>query len=834
MASFNTARDQVRPIPVPPPIDVPPPDFTVAKSITAVSGFGKLMAAELEDSKKQGVMTDLEAQLNQVAADVGNVNAINPDSYDISQVESTTGDIITRVTGIDPSGEMGPLSERMNRLLLARKQSKIKWATADLEAEVVLREAISKSPLYADDFRKVARDTLGLNISGKTAERLLHSGEDPKAKVEKSVEQKAYEAVQQNALEWGVSFPQAQKIMYATGSTAYNSAIAATEAKTLFSAGQTLGTLAEEQFVGSAQTALFGIGKDFNNTGVFMAPDMVEAKVQNIYQTSLKDYNAKVSSAGITDLALINQGRTNLASQRDSLLAMVKNKSMLSLLTNENAITGQAFTKEARLLFPDLALLAAISPNSVDMLSKFLSASRGTEQGALFNKKLDPGGYRLWEQLHNLTPESIQKIILDIQRGTVPTDISVTDPDAAHDTQAINDASIEHAVKTGDSGILDASVKTGINNLNTPHHTLSQLLQLGAPAYNNASPETKALVKRTYVGDVKIVTDSIAGDLQRTPGATVRWNAPAKKLEIVLGADAVPVATSFGVSGRMGVGDSDRMRRASAEQTAEAQFEYFNTTLAGYASSPLWGPDLVDTDIGVWGSGIANYINAQLMDESAPIVNKGMAPTAQDLVDSNKVYLDAATGEVFQYNALGKKVSLQGQDLTNNAPASEDAPWATLQGIPNSAAIIVPDYADPQVQSVVKKANELGLDSRLAVAIPDQETNGQWNQAISSAGAQGLFQLTDIAVEELSMNGIIVDPTTREGNITGGIEYMKMMLDEFDGDLTLALAAYNAGPSAVRKAGSLVPNFPETMSYVKQVLARLGIQADPSKFKGEV
>jgi soluble lytic murein transglycosylase-like protein len=88
-------------------------------------------------------------------------------------------------------------------------------------------------------------------------------------------------------------------------------------------------------------------------------------------------------------------------------------------------------------------------------------------------------------------------------------------------------------------------------------------------------------------------------------------------------------------------------------------------------------------------------------------------------------------------------------------------------------------------------------------------------QARSPAGAIGAMQLMPATAAELGVN-----PDDADGNVRGGAAYLRRMLDTFDGDLELALAAYNAGPAAVRRAGG-VPPYPETRAYVAAVLDRM-------------
>ncbi len=86
--------------------------------------------------------------------------------------------------------------------------------------------------------------------------------------------------------------------------------------------------------------------------------------------------------------------------------------------------------------------------------------------------------------------------------------------------------------------------------------------------------------------------------------------------------------------------------------------------------------------------------------------------------------------------------------------------------------------------------------------------------AISRAGAIGLMQLMPRTAGEM----FVEDPVDPAQNIMGGTRYLRWLANQFNGDLLLTLAAYNAGPEAVRKYGG-VPPFQETRAYVKRVFA---------------
>jgi hypothetical protein len=115
------------------------------------------------------------------------------------------------------------------------------------------------------------------------------------------------------------------------------------------------------------------------------------------------------------------------------------------------------------------------------------------------------------------------------------------------------------------------------------------------------------------------------------------------------------------------------------------------------------------------------------------------------------------------------------------------------------------------------------LPKGVFLALVQQESNFK-PDAVSKAGAYGLAQLMPGTAE-----GLGVDPRDWKQNLDGGARYLAQQYKAFGGDLSLALAGYNAGPGAVRKAGNAIPNFPETQKYVAAVMRNAGYPMSPPK-----
>ncbi len=151
-----------------------------------------------------------------------------------------------------------------------------------------------------------------------------------------------------------------------------------------------------------------------------------------------------------------------------------------------------------------------------------------------------------------------------------------------------------------------------------------------------------------------------------------------------------------------------------------------------------------------------------------------------------------------------------------NAPAVYSFDGARPILVPGSVHPVAPQAAPRAdvAQAISQAAADQAINAGLLTAVAWQESHFN-HAAVSPKGAVGVMQIMPQTALQLG-----VDRFDLRQNISGGAAYLRQMLDRYSGDVSLGLAAYNAGPGAVDRYGG-VPPFRETRAYVGTILARL-------------
>ena len=201
-----------------------------------------------------------------------------------------------------------------------------------------------------------------------------------------------------------------------------------------------------------------------------------------------------------------------------------------------------------------------------------------------------------------------------------------------------------------------------------------------------------------------------------------------------------------------------------------------------------------------------------------------------------------ARGQIVSYmDSSGKRVFINSDPVpparTSKTPLLKTAatgvtPRATQTSFSASPEMSALELANREkIEEMIREVSaRYRVDPALVRAVIQTESN--WNSsAVSRKGALGLMQLVPGTAHQLGVNNAF-DP---KQNLDGGVRYLHTLLERYNGDLDRALAAYNAGPGAVDRAGG-IPRYRETREYVQKVTDsyfRPGSDRLPRAFDGQ-
>lgn len=207
------------------------------------------------------------------------------------------------------------------------------------------------------------------------------------------------------------------------------------------------------------------------------------------------------------------------------------------------------------------------------------------------------------------------------------------------------------------------------------------------------------------------------------------------------------------------------------------------------------------------------------------------------LVRWSTVLVMAISSAGWAGGAIYKYTEKDGTIIYTNVPPHAGASQARrLPGEFRAApAPSAPARVNPDSDQALTAFDDAITDSALRYRVPVNLVRAVMHaesafdpNALSSVGASGLMQLMPQTAREMYVKDIF----DAKENIEGGTRYLRVLANEFEGDMVKIVAAYNAGPDAVRRYGGQVPPYPETQAYVRKVLSlyfQYKAQSDASK-----
>ncbi len=167
----------------------------------------------------------------------------------------------------------------------------------------------------------------------------------------------------------------------------------------------------------------------------------------------------------------------------------------------------------------------------------------------------------------------------------------------------------------------------------------------------------------------------------------------------------------------------------------------------------------------------------------------------------------------YGYSDIYKYVDKSGIIHLTNAPTQTNIKYDLVMKEKRIIFSVSPRDITKYDDLIQKASEKYNIDSALIKAVIKAESNFN-HRAVSPVGAKGLMQLMPATAADLQVQ----DAFHPENNIDGGVRYLRYLLRLFKDNLTLALAAYNAGEGAVARYNYTIPPYRETQNYVQRVL----------------
>lgn len=789
MADFSEARARAQDIPV---TQVQAPGVVGTAAASAIEAFGQIAG----DVRKGVLSADLRDELREESLIVNALNApetiITPEGVDISVA--------------DPDRVIDQASEKFRRLALVRTQGKISENELAIEAEKSLREAIARAPGFSQEFRQIAADLVGFDVTGAATRTLFGTGRTSRGGLT------ALERARQQAEAMSVlSGMNMEDSLAAVG----NSLVAEVRDKILDSrvkGNRIAAGAAAIQYSTTLEGDMLGVLAEFaqeiEEQGGIVDIDDYTSKLR--VQHRITQNRARLALAQQDIISSENQQivTESIDTVLETYIAIGSNKDLLTSLSRNRAILTEAITVRGILTAPTLVEIEKIAGQAgVQLYFDALSLSKGDPKVIADLSARNPAMKLIFDIVADGEPAKLGVMLQSILTRS-GRQVSEADEELFN---ALAGLTAVNAAEAGEDKIYSDAIAAQLD-AGLVKQPLS-IVGNQKNGYSKLSRTEQRKILNTYNTDLIQSESRIAQEFAKGP-FSLRWLPDEQRFTFVgpNGESASELAFQ-GIRGKQSPGSTQFV---FGNTPSASGIDFLNGYLLNVAKDRDFQADAPIMSLDLWAQQQVDLVNQQVEE----IVNPAAVLTRA--LDGEDTGLTRLEDGAFQ-DAAGNIFTVSGGVVSQIGGAVERPDQTTEVETPQlTQPELAVDASAENIELVRSIAIELGIQPEIALALAQQESSFN-PEAVSPAGAQGLFQLMPSVQEQFG----VLDPFDTEQNIRAGLEFLGQNIRRF-GSLELGLAAFNWGPTNVARAlrddkDPLEVAPKETKDFVKNILSNVGL-----------
>lgn len=794
MADLSAARSRAQDIPVK---QIQSPGIVGTAAASAIQAFGQIAG----DVRKGVLSVNLRDELRDQSLIVNALNA----------PETVVTDEGVDISVADPEGVIDKGSKPFKTLALAREQGKIDENTLAIEAEKSLRQAIARAPGFAQEFRQLAADLVGFDVTGAATRTLFGTGRTSRGGIT-ALEKARQQAEAMSALT-GMDFPDA---LEAVG----NALVAGVRDQILdnrVSENKISAGAAAIQYSTSLEGDMLGVlagfAQEIQDTGGIIDIDDYNAQLR--IQHRITQNRAKLA---LTQQGIISSENQQIVTESidtilESYIALGDNQDLLKSLSRNRAILTEAITNRGILAMPTIFLIDKIAGQAgVQLYIDALRLSKGDPQVIKDLSARNPAMKLIFDIVADGEPAKIglmlQSILNRSGKRIAGGDKELFD--------ALSGFVADNAANTGEDEIYSDAVNAQLE-AGLVRQPLSIVGNTGN-GYNRLKRSDQKKVLLAYNTDLIQTESRIAKDFSRGP-FNLRWLPDEQRFTFVGPNGESASELSFqGIRGKLSPGSTQFVFGNTPDATG---IDFLNGYLLNIAKDRDFQADAPIMSLDLWAQQQVDLVNQKI----------------EEIVDPSVILTRALEGEdtgiqrledgAFQ-DAAGNIFTVSDGVVSQIGGAIERTPETTEVEVPTlTQPELSPDASPENIELARSIAIEVGIQPNLALAVVQAESSFNpkaLSRKTDRGQAKGLMQLGPDVIRDFDVQ----DPFDPEENMRVGFQFLNQLIQQF-GSLELGLAAYNHGQGNVRRlqrqGGDVLELLPqETKDYIDRILTSVGIR----------